>query len=373
MGKRLGGSTLDWQRRLLLAVRSGTRPISAVVLALAVSAVLILLQGANPLAAYYALLKGAFGNKVALANTCVRTAPLLLGGLGIALGIRAGLFNVGAEGQLYVGAAAATAVGLIPMSVPPWLHLALALLAGVAGGVLAAVIPGYLRGYRDVNEVVVTLMLNYVGLHFVSFLVEEPTPLHDPTTFYPQSPPILPSALLPRLVRGTSLHAGILFGIVLVVVLHLILRYTTFGYKVRLVGVNPEAARYAGIKVERLLMVVMLISGGFAGLMGAGEVLGLKRRLFDHFSGGIGYDAISVALLGAGDPFGVMLSAFFFGALRAGAGLMQQATGVQTAMADVIQALVILFVVAIGFARSSGYGARSVGSLSTGEGTVNGV
>jgi ABC-type uncharacterized transport system permease subunit len=364
---------LDWQRRFLSAVVAGSRPIVAIALAMLVSAALIVSQGANPFAAYAALLKGSFGSVNALANTCVRTAPLLLGGLGIALGIQGGLFNIGAEGQLYVGAAAATAVGLIPLPVPAWLHVTLALLAGIAGGALMAFIPGYLRAYRGVSEVVVTLMLNYIGLYFVGFLVEGPTPLHQPDTFYPQSPPILPSALLPRLIKGTSLHAGIIFGLVLGVALYFLLKFTRFGFRIRMVGANPEAARYAGVKVEPHLLVIMLIAGGFAGLMGSGEVLGLKRRLFDHFSGGLGYHAISVALLGGGDPLGVILSAFFFGALRAGAGLMQQTVGVEKAMAEVIQALAILFVVGIGFARSSGFDLQKRGVMPAKDETDNGV
>jgi simple sugar transport system permease protein len=330
-------------------ILSGLRPVIAIVLALLVSAILILAYGKNPLTAYAALLNGAVGSLSAIANTGVRTAPLLLGGLGVAFAFQAGLLNVGIEGQLYIGAAAATAVGLIPLPVPPIIHLALAVLAGFLGGVLCGLVPAYLRAFRGVSEIVTTLMLNYVGIYVVSYLVHEPAPLAEKDTFFPMSPPILPSAHLPILIPGTSLHSGILIGLALVAVTYFLLRYTPFGFKVRMTGQNPDAARYAGIKVTRTLMLVLLISAGFGGLAGTGEVLGLKLRLFDFFSSGLGYDAIGVALLANANPIGVLFSALFFGALRAGANMMQITVGIDTPIAEVIQALAVLFVIAIGF------------------------
>ena len=327
------------------------RPLFAIALALLTSAGFILARGVNPITAYIAMLRGAFGSVAALANTGVRTSPLLLGGLGVALGFKAGLLNVGVEGQIYMGGAAATAVGIVPLPVPGWLHLSLAVLAGFVGGLLWGLVPAYLRAYRGVSEIVVTLMLNYVAIHFASFLVHEYGPLGKQDVFYPQSPFILPSARLPILIKGTSLHGGIVLGLVFGVILYLVLYYTDFGFRTRMIGENPEAARYAGVDVRRQIFVVLLLSCGLGGLAGTGEVLGLKLALYDRFSEGLGYDAIAVALMANGDPVGVILTAIFFGALRAGAGKMQVVTGIPTPIASVMQALAVLFVIAIGFAE----------------------
>jgi len=330
---------------------AGARPVLAIGLALIVSAFLIMAYGKNPIAAYAALLEGSVGNMASFANTCVRATPLLLGALGVAFAFQAGLLNVGIEGQLYLGAAAATAVGLTPLPVPPFVHLSLAVIAGFIGGALWGLVPAYLRAYRGVSEIVTTLMLNYVGIHLVSYMVHEPALLAEVNTFYPMSPPILPGAHLPILLRGTSLHSGVILSVVLGLVVYFVLRYTPFGFRVRMTGQNPEAARYAGIKVKWQLLLVLLISAGLGGLAGTGEVLGLKLRLFDFFSTGLGYDAIGVALLANANPIGVILSAFFFGALRAGANKMQIAVGIETPIAEVIQALAVLFVIAIGFSE----------------------
>jgi ABC-type uncharacterized transport system permease subunit len=328
-----------------------SRPLLAIVLALTVSSVLILARGANPIAAYIAMFQGAFGSVAALANTGVRASPLLFAGLGVALGFKAGLLNVGAEGQIYAGGIASTAVGIFPIPVPPWLHLLLAIAAGFVGGAIWGLIPAYLRAFRGVSEIVVTLMLNYVGIQLASFLVQEYAPLGAEGVFYPQSPPILPTARLPILIKGTSLHGGIALGLAFGLILHFVLRYTNFGFRTRMVGENPEAARYAGVNVKRQLFSVLLIACGLGGLAGTGEVIGLKVRLFDRFSQGLGYDAIAVALMANGDPLGTILTAIFFGALRAGAGKMQVVVGIETPIASVIQALAVLFVIAIGFAE----------------------
>ena len=192
-------------------------------------------------------------------------------------------------------------------------------------------------------------MLNYVAIELISYLVHGP--IFEEGAPFPQSPPIVPNARLPILIEQTSLHAGIVIGVVLAIAMYFILRYNTFGLMTIIVGKNPDAARYAGINVKRQLLLAMVVSGGLAGLGGAGEVIGLKGRLFDHFIVGLGYDAIAVALLANTHPLGVALSATFFGALRAGANSMQQAVGIRTAMATVIQTLVIMFVIGIGFAR----------------------
>jgi len=334
-------------RPLAAILLTWLRPVLAILLAFIVSSFLILAQGVNPLAAYAALIKGAFGSTAGLANTGVKIAPLLLGGLGVAVGLKAGLFNIGAEGQLYLGALAATTVGVTDLPVPAWFHLTLAIVAGFAGGALWALIPGLLRAYRGVNEFVVTLMLSYVGIQLVSYFLHGP--LREVPAPYVQSHQILESARLPVLVKGTSLHAGLVIGLILAVVLHYFLRSTSFGFETRILGANPEASRYIGINVRRQIVLVMLLSGGLAGLAGVGEILGLKWRLFDFFDSMLGYDAIGVALLANANPLGVIPVSLFFGALRAGANNMQQVVGVETALATVIQSLAIVFVIGIGF------------------------
>jgi general nucleoside transport system permease protein len=328
---------------------SGGRPVLAILLALLVSAGLIFLEGAHPLKAYAALLNGSIGSLAALANTGVRASPLILGGLGVALALRAGLLNIGVEGQIYAGAIAATAIGITPLPVPGWLHVSLALLAAFVAGGIWGLVPGYLKAYRGVSEVTITLMMNYIGIYLASYLVHEPQPLAEKGAFFPESPLILPSAQLPILVPGTSLHIGILLGIVLCLAVYLLLRYTPFGFRIRLLGANPEAARYTGIKISRQILLVMVIGSALGGLAGAGEVLGLKLRLFDFFAGGVGYEAVAVALLANGNPLGVILAGLFFGALKAGASKMQIMVGIATPMATVIQALCVMFVIGIGF------------------------
>ncbi len=206
---------LELQQKLIDFFVAGSRPILSILLAFLVSGVMIMLQGINPLEAYAAVLRGAFGSLVAFGNTCVKTTPLLIGALGMTLGVRGGLFNVGGEGQLYLGAAAATAVGLIPLPVPGWLHALLAMLAGVLGGSLWALLPAFLRAYRGVSEIVVTIMLNFVGIYLVSYLVHEPRLLAQEGASYAQSRTILDSATLPILVKGTSLHLGIVIAVLL--------------------------------------------------------------------------------------------------------------------------------------------------------------
>jgi ABC-type uncharacterized transport system permease subunit len=353
-------------------VLSGTRPILAIILALTVSAVLILAAGANPIKAYAALLEGSIGSAAAIANTAVRATPLILGGLAVGLGFKAGLWNIGGEGQMYIGAATATVIGIIPLPIPTWLHLLLAVATGFAGGVLWILTPAFLRAYRGVSEVVSTLMLNYVAGYFVSWLLHEPSPLAETGTFFPMSPSILPSARLPILVKGTSMHAGLILAIVLGVVLHFVLRFTPFGFRTRMVGGNPETARYAGVPIIRQIFLVLLVCGGIGGLAGASEVLGLKWRLFDYFVSGVGYEGLALAILVNGNPLAMIVGGVFFGSLKAGANKMQIVTGIETSMALVIQALTVLFVIAIGFGERLHRDRKQQKASHVEEGTANG-
>ena len=330
-------------------VISGVRPIIAIILALIVSGVLIWVAGSNPFQAYVALLDGSFGSVAAIAATGVRAAPLILSGLAVGVGFKAGLWNIGGEGQIYLGAAAATAVGITPLPVPAWLHLIFAVMAGFIGGAFWMLLPAYLRAYRGVNEVGTTLMLNYVAIYFISWLLHDPSPMAEKGAFYPMSPLVLPSARLPILIKGTSLHAGFILAVILCVVIQFVLQRTSFGFRTRMVGGSTKAARFAGIKVKKHIFFVLLLSGGIAGLAGAGEVLGLKLRLFDHFVSNVGYEGLALAILANGSPLGIILAGVFFGSLKAGANKMQIVTGIEASMALVIQALAVVFIIAIGF------------------------
>lgn len=339
------------QQGLIDFFRVGSRPIISILLAFVVSGIIIIIQGINPLEAYAAVLRGAFGSLVAFGNTTVKATPLLIGALGMTLGIKGGLFNVGGEGQLYIGAAAATAIGLIPIPVPPWLHVTLSMLAGALGGMAWVILPAYLRAYRGISEIVVTIMLNFVAIYFVSYLVHEPRLLAQEGASYAQSRTILESAELPLLVQGTSMHAGIIIALILAAVLYFVLKYTSFGFRTKMVGTNPDASEYVGIKVKSSLFTTFMLVGAFYGLVGAIEIVGFKHSLYDYFSGGMGYETITVALLGNTHPIGVVFAAFFFGGLRAGGNLMQQTVGIPSSMVQVIQALAVLFLIGFGFAK----------------------
>ncbi len=348
--KERKGIVLPGRERFVL---SFARPVIGIALALLVSAGVIWARGANPIVAYVAMLQGAFGNVAALANTGVRAAPLLLSGFAVGLGYKAGLWNIGGTGQIYLGATAATIVGIMPLPVPAWLHMLLAVMAGFVGGVLWIFVPAYLCAYRGVNLVCTTLMLDYVAGHFVSYLLHD-TPLAA-GAFYPMSPQILPSARLPILVKGTSLHAGFILAVTLGVVLYFVLRYTPFGFRTRMIGENPAAARYAGVNVVRWILLILLICGGLAGLAGAGEILGLKLKLFDYFEGFVGFEGLALAIMVRGDPLGIIIGGIFFGSLKAGASRMEIASGVGASMSQVIMALSVLFVIAIGFGERRGF------------------
>lgn len=328
---------------------SGIRPLIGIFLGLLTGAVLIALSGANPLEAYGAMLQGALGSPQSVANVLVRASPLLIAGAGVAIGIKAGLWNIGAEGYMYAGAIGAGAVGIALLPVPPIVHILLAITAAVVVGAIWGLIPAYLRAYRGVNEVVTTIMMNYVAIYFVSWMVHEPQPMAEPGSFFPMSKLMAPTAKLPFLMRGTSLHPGFIVGILACILLFLILRFTPFGFRTRMLGVNPDGSRYAGLNVERQMLLVLLVGAGMGGLAGAFEILGLKQRVFMDFVAGVGYEAVAVALLAGGNPLGVIAAALFFSGLKAGGATMSIQTGVGAPMTVVIEALCVIFVIAIGY------------------------
>ena len=314
----------------------------AIAAALGVGAVLIAIAGVDPLKAYGILFSEALLNYYGIGNTLTRTAPLLLTSLGVLVALKAGQFNIGGEGQIYMGGLGSAVVGLSFQGLPSWIHLPLAIAAGFLGGALWGLIPGYLKAMRGVNEVITTLLMNYIAQYWVSYLVSGV--LMEPNAPSPFSPVIAPSAQLPILLPQTQTHAGILIGLGATALVWVALTFTPFGYQVEAVGQNPIAARYAGIPVCRTIMAAMAIAGGLAGLAGSGEVLGLRYRLFENFSPGYGFDAIAIALLSRGNLAGVVLISLFFGALRSGASVMQRSAGVPVTVVYAIQGLTVLFV-----------------------------
>ncbi|MGQ9517916.1 MAG: ABC transporter permease [Anaerolineae bacterium] len=320
-----------------------TSPILAVLFALLLGALIIASVGVNPLAAYQSMVKGAFGSPRALTQAALRAVPLLLISLGLILAFRSRIWNIGAEGQLYMGAWVATLFALSFPSLPPAVMLAGLLLAGFVGGAVWGLVPALLRAYLGANEIVTSLLLNYVAIFWVSYQVR--LPMKDPTSFLPQSAVLPTPAALPVL-PGTRLHMGVVLALALIPIIAFILWRTPLGYRLRVVGSNPDAARFAGINVPLHIIIVMVISGGLAGAAGMIEVAGVHHRLIQDLSPGFGFTAIVVALLGQLHPAGALLAAYFFASLVIGADSMQRVVGLPVALTEVIQALVVLFVLA---------------------------
>jgi len=330
---------------------SGARPLVGILFGLLAGAGLIALSGVNPLVAYAAMLRGAVGSPQSIANVLVRASPLLLAGVGVAIGIKAGLWNVGAEGYMYMGAIGAGAVGMTPLPLLPVFHITLAILAGAFVAGVWGLLPAYLRAYRGVNEVVTTIMMNYVAQYFTSWMVHDPQPMAEPGAFFPMSRILAPTARLPILMPGTSLHPGFIIGIAACVLFYLAVQFTPFGFRTRMLGANPEAARYSGVNVRRQILFVLVIGALMGGVAGACEVMGLKMRVYQDFVSGVGFEGVAVALLAAGNPLGVMASTLFFSVVKTGGAAMSVSTGVGGPMTVVIEALCVIFVIAVGFSE----------------------
>jgi simple sugar transport system permease protein len=327
-------------------------PIVAVVLALIIGGVVMLATGVDLASigrSYVALFTGSMGSAYALSETLTAAAPLTLAGLGLAIGFRAGLFNIGAEGQVLMGGMAAVVVGFSLRNWPMIIHLPLALLAGAAAGAAWASIAGWLRAATGAHEVITTIMLNLTSYRLVDYLLRNP-PVQRSGRTDPISESVAASAELPRLLAWFDptlrVHAGIILVILAVVFVYWLLFRTTIGFEFRAAGLNPDAARYAGMRSGLIIVSVMALSGALAGLAGANQVLGVLGRASPNFSGGVGFDAIAVALLGRSHPVGVLLAGLLFGALQAGGREMQVVAGVSLDLISVIQALIIIFIAA---------------------------
>ena len=278
-----------------------------------------------------------------LSETLLAATPLIFTGLAVALGFQCGLFNIGAEGQLYIGAAAATFVGFALTGVPLFVHLPLAIAAGFAGGALWGFVPGFLKARTGAHEVIVTIMLNYVAFRLITFIVKIPGYQREGRSD-PISKVVEPTSWYPPLVDGLRANWGFVLALVVAAAVSWLLFRSTKGFELRAVGLNPSAARYAGISIAGSTVLVMMLSGGLAGLAGTSQVLGVTRFLSSGLSPGFGFDGIAIALIAASKPRGVVFAALLFGGLRAGSTPMQSTTGIPIDLVVIIQALVIMFV-----------------------------
>lgn len=327
-------------------------PFFGVALALGVVTAALGLGGYDVGEALGALWRGAFGSEQAIASfTLKRSVPLLLTGLAVALAFRAGIWNIGAEGQLYAGAVAGLTVGLAGGALPAILLIPLVLVASLAAGAAWAALPTVMKIRGGTNEVITTILLNFIAINLAGWLVQGP--LQEPRGVFNESAPLPEAARLPTVWPGTDLHLGFAVAILLAGGLWVVFRFTRVGFLIRAIGEGPQAARItAQVDTDRFVAGVFLASGALAGLAGAVQVAGVDFRLYESLSPGWGYTAIAVALLARLNPLGVIATAIFFGALQAGAAGMQRAAGVPFAWVNVIEAIAILGVLIAARERS---------------------
>jgi ABC-type uncharacterized transport system permease subunit len=364
------GPVRTWGRLL-----NALSPVVAVGAALLVGGLVVTAIGESPFRIYAILFRGAFGSVDALGLVLFNACPLIFAGLAVAFAFRAGLFNIGGEGQLYIGSFAAAWAGLTFGHLPGVLLVPLLVAIAALGGALWAAIPGVLKARFGAHEVINTIMMNFIAIGLTSYLVINI--FKEPGQMTPQTAEIAASGYLPRLAgalqalgvplpNANPLNASLLIALGAVAAAWFILHRTTFGYEVRAVGRNAKAAEYAGINVRRTVVLAMLVSGAFAGLVATNEVMGFRHRFLDNFSSGIGFMGLAVALLGRNTPLGVLLAALLFGVLNTGALEVDVFTDVPRELILVLQAITIILVVVVTevFARKFG---RTVGSVRSSE------
>jgi len=327
-------------------------PVFATIAALLVGAVMLLLLKVNPIEAYRAMWDGAFGSQNAVAETLTKATPLLLVGLGICISFRGDVINIGGEGQMIVGAILGTLIGITLVDWPGWAVIPFALITGFIGGAIWGGIPGVLKAYFSVNEILSTVMMNAIAVQLMNFLLRGP--MIDPSqaelaSKIPQTARLLDTFRLPRWVP-TRLHLGALIAVVLAILVYILLWRTTWGYRIRAVGQNPDASKYAGVKVRNYIVLALILSGAFAGLAGVMQVYGVNYRMITDgsasgFTGSAGFNGIVAALFGGLHPIGTIPASILFGALLVGANKMQRVVQVPSALITALNGLVVVFVV----------------------------
>ena len=323
-------------------VENVLRVILTLALALLIGGVIVQLSGKDALNAYQVLFNSAFGSRVAIANTLLAATPLIFTGLATVVAFRAGIFNVGVEGSLYIGAFAAAWAGFTFTGLPGMVLIPLIFIAGGVAGGLWGAIPGYLKARLRVDEVVTTIMFNYVAILLTDYLVNGPFLLEGMSNA--MSEQIAPQAQLTRIIPKSQWNASFLVALAVYVLVLLMLRRTTLGFEINALGTNPLFTRWSGMHVGKIILVVMFISGFIGGLAGSGQVGGVHYRYISGFSPGLGFTGIVVALLGRNTPTGALLAALFFGALRSGGSTMELFTRIPRDLIDILQALIIFFV-----------------------------
>ena len=319
-------------------------PLLGVIVGLFIGAFLIALAGADPIGAYQTLYTGAFGGSRQIIATILQAGPILLIGLGLSAAFKAKVWNIGAEGQYFMGALLGGVIGLYFPNIPRPLLIIAILVGGVIGGSLWALIPAFLKIKQGVNEIISTLMLNYIAILFMTYLTRGP--LQDPNGYLPVSAQLDPVARLPRLF-DTRIHIGILIAVILVPLVYALLWSTPLGFKLRAVGERASVAKYAGVNVEWMITFALIFSGALAGLAGAVEVSGVHSRLKTSISVDYGFSGILVALLGRMNPFGVAIAAVFFAGLGTGVEAMHSVYKLPVALAQAVQAIIVLSVLAV--------------------------
>jgi simple sugar transport system permease protein len=331
-------------------------PFLAIITAVILGGIIIAVVRGNPFLAYYGLLQGSFGSAKALSETAVWATPYIFAGLAVALAFKGGLFNIGAEGQLALGAVTSALIGYalpewLGYNIPIYIHLPLTIILGMVAGAFWAAIVGFLKAYTGGHEVINTIMMNYIALNTISFLLNGPMKDRNPNNVIARTPLIADSARMPVIFEGYRIHWGFILALITAFFIWWLLNKTTLGFEIRTVGANPDAAKYAGINVKRTIIVTMALSGMLAGMAGALEVTGLNFRHELGFSIGYGFDAIAIALLGKSHPLGVVLAAILFAAMRNGATNMQFLTQLPVDLISVLQALILLLVAADAIVR----------------------
>ncbi len=315
--------------------------LAAFILALLISGIIISLSGYSPWEAYVTMTAGAFGSPNAVAKTLAKATPLIFTGLAVAFSFKGGLFNIGAEGQLYMGGFAAALVGIYVQGLPGILHLFLAVVAaGIVGG-LWSTIAGYLKIKRGTHEVIVTIMLNYIAIFLTNYFVSYPFKAEG---MIPRTEELPASLQLTRLLPHSQLTTGLLMGIAFALIVAWFMKNTVYGYEIKAMGFNQDAAEAGGVNLKRGILLTMFISGFLAAMAGVTEVLGVHGYFIKGFSPGYGYDGMAVAVMGRNNPLGVVVSAILFGALRSGGMLLDRVTDIPGDFVVIIQALVIIFI-----------------------------
>ena len=315
-------------------------PLLAIIGTFLLTSVLLVLAKADPFTAFFNFLIAPLSNNVSAIEVLVKSTPLLFTGAAVSFAFVAGYWNIGAEGQLYSGAIAAAAMGLMVKGLPPVIAILLMIVAGFVGGVVWALIPVLLKIKLKVDEVVTTLLMNSVILFIVSFLLNGVW--RDPVSGWPQSPTIADEAVFPKLIPQSRLHLGFILAWIVIGIAYLVIRRSALGLRMRSIGLNPEAARFAGVNVNKTILIAALVSGGIAGLAGMSEIAGIQFHLIDSISPGYGYTGIIAATLGGLNPLGVSIASLFIGLIETGAQSVSRAMGIPIYLGNVVEATLLL-------------------------------